>query len=294
MALPALGPYLGLAGVDSNENATARLWSRRLEWPMLFLALWMLISFYLSFEEKINPSLHRATDIFVWCFFLVETLLLTYLVDDPKRYLRTNWMNPLILILGISVLWGDSSFASFLRFLRVVLIVGLLLPMGSTVRAILAQNNLGTTLLISSLFIGLAGTLISFIDPAIDTPWDGIWWALVTVTTVGYGDVVPSSVAGKVFAGVLILLGISLFSLLTASFSVFFLAKEEEAVIDKETELLGRIDQMENRLGRLEDNISRMLEYQRALMQQMEKAQQAEIEGKTVEKTVDKSTDQPN
>lgn len=290
MALPSLGLYLGLAGVDSNENENALRWSRRLEWPMLFLALWMLISFYLSFEAQINPALHRATDVFVWCFFLAETLLLLALVDDPKRYLRTNWMNPLILILGVSVLWGDSSFASFLRFLRVVLIIGLLLPMGSTVKAILKQNNLGTTLLISSLFIGLSGTLISFIDPAIDTPWDGIWWALVTVTTVGYGDVVPSSVAGKIFAGILILLGISLFSLLTASFSVFFLAKEEEAVIDKETELLGRIDQMENRLGRLEDNICRMMEYQRELMQQMSTANEI----KTEDKSRNAKTEQPN
>lgn len=289
MAFPPLGPYIGLAGVDSSENEKALRWSRRLEWPMLFLALWMLISFYLSFESQVNPALHRATDVFVWCFFLVETLLLVSLVDNPKRYLRTNWMNPLILILGISVLWGDSSFASFLRFLRVVLIISLLLPMGSTVKAILSRNNLGTTLLISGLFIGLSGTLISLIDPAIDTPWDGIWWALVTVTTVGYGDVVPSSVAGKIFAGILILLGISLFSLLTASFSVFFLAKEEEAVIDKETELLGRIDQMENRLGRLEDNISRMLEYQRVLIHKMEESEDGEVK-----KRSKKQTDQPN
>jgi len=267
----SLGHLVGLAGIDPSENKAALCWGRRLEWPMLFLALWLLISWYPSFTGYLDQELHHITDILVWLFFVVETLLLASLVDDTKRYLRQNWMNLLIILLGLPVLWGDMAFAGVLRMLRVVLLLGLVAPLGKTVRAILARNNLGTTLLISAIFIGLSGTFISSIDPAIDSPWEGIWWALVTITTVGYGDIVPVSPAGKVFGGVLILIGIGLFSLLTASFSVFFLEREEEEVIDKESELLDRMEQLEQKMSRLEENMSQILENQKKIIREQEK-----------------------
>ncbi|WP_051206373.1 ion channel [Oceanospirillum maris] len=269
-----LGRWLGLAGVSADENPRARLWAQRLEWPMLFMALWMLIAWYLSLMGDIHQLLHRLSDLLIWFFFLAETLLLTFLVDRRRVYLKRNWMNIVILVLGLPILWGDSSMAIVLRMLRVVLILSLLMPMSSTIHAILARNNLGTTLLISAIFVGLSGTFISVIDPAIDSPWEGIWWALVTVTTVGYGDVVPSSATGKFFATILILLGIGLLSLLTASFSVFFLSQEEEGVIDKEAELLKRVDRVASRLDRLEDSIARVLECQRQILKQQEAQKQ--------------------
>ncbi len=284
----SLGRWLGLAGVAGDENQKARRWAQWLEWPMLFLALWMLITWYLSLSGEVEPHFHRTTDVLIWFFFLGETLLLTAIVDQRWRYIRTNWMNLVILLLGLPILWGDSSMASILRILRVVLILSLLMPMGSTVHAILARNNLGTTLLVSAVFVVLAGTLISIIDPAIDTPWNGIWWALVTITTVGYGDLVPISPVGKLVGAFLILMGIGLFSLLTASFSVYFLSKEEEEVIDKESELLRRIDRMESRLGRLEDNISRMLEFQRQILQEHSLQQEFEIGLEQSEKNLQK------
>ena len=264
----SFGRFVGLAGVHPDENVTARRWGRRLEWPMLFLALWMLITWSLSFTGQVEEKLHQFTDIVIWLFFLTETLVLAFLVDNPKRYLSSNWMNLFIIVLGLPVLWGEMAFSSILRILRVVLIITLLLPIGSTVRSLLKQNHLGVTLLVSALFVGLSGLFISIIDPGVDTPWDGIWWALVTITTVGYGDIVPASPAGRVFGAVLILFGIGLVSLLTASFSVFFLSKEEEEVIGKESELLNRMDLLEQRMGRLEDNISRMIELQRESVQE--------------------------
>ncbi|OPX53976.1 hypothetical protein BTE48_16660, partial [Oceanospirillum multiglobuliferum] len=54
----SLGRWLGLAGIAGDENEKAKRWAQRLEWPMLFLALWMLITWYLSLREEINPRLH--------------------------------------------------------------------------------------------------------------------------------------------------------------------------------------------------------------------------------------------
>lgn len=97
-------------------------------------------------------------------------------------------------------------------------------------------------------------------DPAIHDPWEGLWWAWVTVTTVGYGDVVPSSVLGKVLAGFLILMGVGLFSMLTAAFSAFLVSKnttEMEGKEDDALQLLKKIDRnmtlIQQRLSALEE-----------------------------------------
>ena len=73
----------------------------------------------------------------------------------------------------------------------------------------------------------LTGTLFSGMDPSIEDIWQGIWWTWVTVATAGYGDVVPQSAAGKVCGAIVIMFGAGFFSLLTASFSAYFISRGE-------------------------------------------------------------------
>jgi voltage-gated potassium channel len=61
------------------------------------------------------------------------------------------------------------------------------------------------------------------INKAITSPLDALWWGIVTITTVGYGDVAPVTPEGKVAASVLMLLGIGLFSAITATITSFML-----------------------------------------------------------------------
>jgi voltage-gated potassium channel len=56
-------------------------------------------------------------------------------------------------------------------------------------------------------------------NPNVRDIWDAIWWAVVTITTVGYGDVSPATAEGRLAAGVLMILGIAFFSFLTATFT---------------------------------------------------------------------------
>jgi voltage-gated potassium channel len=56
-------------------------------------------------------------------------------------------------------------------------------------------------------------------NPNVRSIWDALWWAVVTITTVGYGDVSPATVEGRLAAGVLMVLGIAFFSFLTATFT---------------------------------------------------------------------------
>jgi len=253
----------GLAGVASDENPVAQRWARRFEAPMILLAIWILIEWYLREKGIYSEIFGQLTDWIIWLFFVLETVVLTNLVGNKIRYLRSNWMNLLIISTGVPLLWGEGTYAAALRSLRLLLLFPLLLNTTVTVRKVLARNYLGTVLLVALAFTLLSGLLMAGIDPSIENVWQGIWWAWVTVATVGYGDTVPQSVAGKVFGAVVILFGVGFFSLLTASFSAYFVSRgeieiEEEEIeeIDQLNEIEKRIDDMEKTLQRIEDRLN--------------------------------------
>ena len=58
--------------------------------------------------------------------------------------------------------------------------------------------------------------------------WEGMWWALQTVTTVGYGDVTPENVAGRFVAGAVMLAGVALVAIVTAAVTSSFVARVQE------------------------------------------------------------------
>jgi len=134
----------------------------------------------------------------------------------------------------------------------------LLLKLSHTTRALLARNHLGTVLLVALIFTLSSGMLIASLDPSIESVWDGIWWAWVTVATVGYGDIVPQSVAGKLFGALVILFGVGFFSLLTASFSAYFISRGELEIEEEELEEIDQLKNIERRIDRIEKTLQRI------------------------------------
>jgi voltage-gated potassium channel len=225
---------------------------------MILLAVWIMIEWYLRARGVYPATFDRITDWGIWLFFVLETLVLVSLVNNKSRYLRNNWMNLLIIGTGVPLLWGGGTHAAALRTLRLLLMFPLLLKSSVTVRKILTRNHLGTTLLVALAFTLMSGFLIAGIDPTIDSVWQGIWWAWVTVATIGYGDVVPQSTAGKVFGAIVILFGLGFFSLLTASFSAYFVSRGEMEIEQEEAEEIYRLKDIEKRMQAIEATLQRI------------------------------------
>lgn len=80
-------------------------------------------------------------------------------------------------------------------------------------------------------------------DSHIKTAADAVWWAVVTITTVGYGDFFPSTFGGRMVAGILMLVGIGLFGSLTAWIATTFVPKSEDT---DEKQISTRMDNMES------------------------------------------------
>ena len=248
--------YIGLAGVDARENENAQRWGRVLEWPLLILAFWILIDWYHQQASVGSHSYLPLSDWIVWSFFAVELTLMLWLVDRPGRYLKQNWLSLFIVLAGIPLTIEAVDFNSgILRSLRLLLFFGILIRLSADLRSVLGRHNLGITLLVALGFLVLAAFLISGLDPAFKDPVDGFWWAWVTMTTVGYGDLVPTTLEGRLVGMLLILVGIAIFSLLTASFSVFFIERDEKEMVDREQTTLLKIQMLEARLERIENQL---------------------------------------
>lgn len=249
---------IGLSGVATDERPAARRWASRFELPMILLALWILIEWYLRAKGMYPATLDRITDWSIWLFFMLETVVLASLVENKRRYLLGNWMNLLIICAGVPLLWGGAAYAAALRTLRLLLLLPLLLNTSAAVRKILMRNHLATTLLVALAFTLMSGLLIAGIDPSIENVWEGIWWAWVTVATVGFGDIVPQSAAGKAFAAVVILFGVGFFSLLTASFSAYFVSRGEMEIEEEEVEEIYRLKDIVRRIEAMEQSLQRI------------------------------------
>jgi voltage-gated potassium channel len=81
---------------------------------------------------------------------------------------------------------------------------------------------------------------------------DAMWWAVQTVTTVGYGDVVPEHVAGRLIGGALMLQGIALLTVITASVTATLIEQARQRRQEQPDAVLAKLEQMEARLESIE------------------------------------------
>jgi voltage-gated potassium channel len=147
-----------------------------------------------------------------------------------------------------------------LRNLRLVLMLYLLAKLSRRLRQFLAKGRVGTILFISVIVVMLAGIIVTRLDPSMGSIWDGMWWAWVTLTHTGYGDIVPVTASGRVFAAFLIFLGVVLISLMTANLSAFLIGSEVEKVEKEEKVEESMLRDLSARLDRIE----KLLEQQTA------------------------------
>ncbi len=261
--------FVGVAGVSPYESVRAKRVGSWFEWLILSLAILIPFRWYFEFKGKLSPEFIYYFDWLIWGLFVLEAVLLSFYVREPVKYLRENWLNLFIIITIFPPLWVYAPVPAGLRLIRLLVLVDVFVRMVKILNKFLRQNNLGTTLLSAAIIIVISGVLISVIDPAFDSPFEGIWWAWVTVSTVGYGDFVPISMSGRIFAIFLILLGIGLFALLTAQISAALIGhvgkdlhEVEREVRELETDeaaLHLHLEQMERRLERIEHLLEQKL-----------------------------------
>ena len=115
------------------------------------------------------------------------------------------------------------------------------------------SRRLRTILAALIFFIFLFGYLFYVSEPDVRNLGDGVWWALVTITTVGYGDITPVTTLGRVVASSLMLLGLGLIATITAIVSAKFIQNfvdhhTNDDVLDKLDEMQLELDDIKKKL----------------------------------------------
>jgi voltage-gated potassium channel len=217
--------------VDRIEQVT--------KYPLLLLgAAWLVIAVTVvtaNVNGTVSVSL-VATLFTLWVILLVEYLVRLVVTPDIRGYLRRRWVEPATVVLPPLQGWHLIGIERMTLLVREAqLRVAFILSHHSLFRVLIAAAG--------SLFLG-AWLVLLFEE---NTPGGNIhsypnalWWAIVTVTTVGYGDRFPASEGGRIVASVLMLVGIGLIGVLTATVASVFMKEHTDA--NKEVYKQGHAD----------------------------------------------------
>ena len=126
---------------------------------------------------------------------------------------------------------------------------------GGRLTAFRAARLIALATLFLTVVGGVAAWLIDREDFA--TLGDGLWWSIQTVTTVGYGDVVAEHTAGRLIGTLLMLNGIALLTVITATVTALLIEQVRERASTSEQTLLEKLDRIESRLDGIEHRIGK-------------------------------------
>lgn len=122
-------------------------------------------------------------------------------------------------------------------------------------KRLITRRGLLYSLVLCLLILGMGGLGFWMLEPRAHTFSDGLWLAFTTAATVGYGDIVPSTHASRAFAVIVVLLGLAVLSLVTASVAAMFVETEERQI---ERDLMHEIGALRSEVRSLRDELRQL------------------------------------
>jgi voltage-gated potassium channel len=231
--------------------------ARRLEWPMAILALLVVPALVME-ERAVAPEVRTTGEILNWIIWIAfcGEFLVRWAADGKASFVRRAWFDLLLILVTPPFAVPDAM--QGIRSLRVLRVLRLLRAVGVAVMALrLGQRHFGkqkfhyvALIAIGTVILGAVGVYVVEIgeNRNIGGFGDALWWAATTVTTVGYGDVTPITVEGRLIAVTLMVVGIGVIGVFTATVASFFFEREQESDI---AQLAARLESIERKLDRL-------------------------------------------
>lgn len=141
---------------------------------------------------------------------------------------KLDWFLGAALLLSAVLPQSNASEPALIW--RLIVAVLMLYRLMTISMPVLAQTGLARLLALAGSVLGLCGIGFYWLDPQVATLNEGLWLAFSTAATVGYGDVVPTSTASRIFSVFVVLLGYGVLSLVTASVAAMFVGSQERKV----------------------------------------------------------------
>ena len=241
--------------MEQTDEARRERWEERGNWPLTLAALLFLGAYaWPILEPDLTDGWSTACRVVTWgawAMFTVDYVVRLGLSRDRSAYVRSNVFDLLVVVLPV---------LRPLRLLRLVTLLSILNRYaGSSLRGRVAVYVAGA----SGLVIFVAA--LAQLDAEQDAPGanitdfgDALWWAMTTVTTVGYGDSYPVTTAGRFVAAGLMLCGIALIGVVTASFASWLIERVSEVEEESEAATRRDIAALTREVQALREEISRL------------------------------------
>ncbi len=198
-----------------------KIWNETLT----FLALAFLVAFsYPAFIDPVPSSTQALLNIVQWVSWIAFATDLIYGLSNARnkrKYLKKHPLEIAAVLL---------PFLRPLRLMRVISFGGLAIQKVAIGR----QFAITIKVFLASIFVAyISAVQITITERAVEGSniknfGDGFWWAITTVTTVGYGDRYPTTTEGRFIAVTLMIMGISLMGVITASVAAWFVKMGQE------------------------------------------------------------------
>ncbi len=207
-------------------------WEQATEWPLTAVALAFLAAYAWPILDPDLPAdwvvACQVVGFSAWVLFALDYLARLWLSQERLRFVRQHLLDLAVVVLPI------------LRPLRLLRLVTLLTVLnrhaGDSLRGRVAVYVVGATGLV--LFIASLAVLDAEQDApeaGITSFGDALWWALTTMTTVGYGDLYPTTAAGRFVAAGLMVAGVALLGVVTASLASWLIERVADVEEDANT-----------------------------------------------------------
>jgi voltage-gated potassium channel len=232
--------------------------THRFEWVILVATLAIIPVMVIELEASSSAwrEVAFAANWLIWAIFVAELVFILTVAPRKAAALKAHWLDVIIIVVT-APLFG--RLLASLRLVRLVRLLRLLRLTAIVTRAIQRERvvSSGATFrlvaLLTLVIVVLSGSVEALVDSGdFHSTWDGIWWALETVTTVGYGDLPVTTVEGRIIAMVVMLVGIGFLSVLTATVASYFVKSdrgtETEAILAVLGELRDEVAELRQRL----------------------------------------------
>lgn len=235
-------------------------WQRMTEWPLTVLALVFLLAYSWEVLARTHVSLCETTINVIWIVFIIDYVVSISLAHDRKTWFKNN----LLLLVSIML-----PIFRPLRLLRLVAVLNVLnRTSGMAVRGRITFYVCSSVILL--IYVGSLAELDVERNAPGATITDfgkAIWWAFVTTTTVGYGDMSPVTWQGKCIAVGLMIAGIALISVITATLASWIVDrvsdeadKRANETESETTRLSSNVAELTDAVDRLRDDIAKLRE----------------------------------
>lgn len=233
-------------------------WEKRTEWPLAVVAVIFLAAY--SYQVLRNPQGHddqllEAGLWIVWGIFVIDYVVRLTLATDRVKWFFRHIIDFFVAILPV---------LRPLRLLRLLVLFGALQKaIGGAIRGkIIIYTAFSVVLLIYIASLAILDEERGKPDSGINNFGDAVWWAVSTVTTVGYGDKTPITTMGKVIAVFLMIGGISLLGVVTATLASWVVQRVAEEDAANRVATAARIDElqadMQQRIDALTEEVRRL------------------------------------